>query len=72
MIEVRDRIRLLQFDLPPLLKMARQAEQIIFRKARDEWALPYVSGTVPRIVAAELVDGWRQLSRLVIGRRWSV
>jgi hypothetical protein len=58
MIEVRDRIRLLQFDLPALLKMARQAEQIIFRKVRDEWALPYVSGTVPRIVAAELVgDG---------------
>jgi hypothetical protein len=55
-LEVRDRIRLLQFDVPPLLKMTRDAERLVFNQDRNAWALPYMSGKVPSVVAIRLVD----------------
>jgi hypothetical protein len=56
MHEVHSKILLLRCDVWPLLKMARDAERIVFKQDREAWASPYVSGAVPSSVAVELVD----------------
>jgi hypothetical protein len=56
MLEVRDKILLLQTDVRPVLALARAAERIAFKNDRDAWAAPYTSGAVPSAVAGYLVD----------------